>query len=147
MNIGIAESHDDDREEEIPIPLEDEHAVELRESRERIVMWFERVFHILNAYQSHQESAVELRMSNRVMQYALGFTLAAGADKLTTLARQVGVSKASANKCLLHFESQLRLEPLPGQRKDEGRQNMAKARKAQVADIRACGKLNPNFLK
>jgi hypothetical protein len=106
---------------------------ERRERDERIVNWFERAFHILNAYQSHQASAKELRMSLLSMQLALGFHLAAGADGPAELARRCGVSRQCLNKCLNHFLEQLNIERLPFQRDEEARENMSAARKEQLA--------------
>jgi hypothetical protein len=103
-----------------------------RRQRERIVNFFERAFHILNAYQAHQESEKALRMSLRAMELALGFHLAAGADGPAELARQCGVSKQALDKCLNHFLEQLELEPLPFQRKAAARENMAAARHRQI---------------
>lgn len=103
------------------------------ERDERIIGFFENAFHILNAYQSHQDGERQLRMSCRTMQLALGFHLAAGADGPADLAKKCGVSKQALGKCLNHFIEQLKLSPLPFQRKEDGRQNMAMARKRQLA--------------
>lgn len=111
------------------IPAE---VIERRDRDERIVGWFENAFHILNAYQAHQTSAKQLRISRDCMEMALGFRLAAGAEGPAELARKYGVSKQAVGKCLNHFIAQLRLEPLPFQRKADARENMRKARKSQV---------------
>lgn len=103
------------------------------ERDEKIIGFFERAFHILNAYQSHQGTVKQMHMSSRAMQLALGFHLAAGADGPAELARQCGVSKQALGKCLNHFLAQLRLEPLPFQRNGEARKNMADARMKQLA--------------
>ena len=104
-----------------------------RQGRDRIMVgWFEDVFCILNAYQSHQIGSRQLRMSLLTMQLALGFHLAAGADGPSELARKCNVSKQTLTKCLNHFISQLRLTPLPGQRSDAARKNMAEARLLQL---------------
>ena len=105
---------------------------EINERDWQIIDYFGRACHILNAYQAHQSSAKELRMSSRAMQLALGFTLAAAANGPTELAKKCGFSKATVGKCVNYFIAQLALEPLPGQRKEEGRKNMARARKAQL---------------
>lgn len=114
------------------------------EDRSRILEWFERALHILNAYQSHQSGEHNLRMSAKCWQLALGYHLPAGAQGPAELARQCGVSKQAAGKCLNHFIEQLKLSPLPGQRKQEARENMAEARRQQV---RAAIKLNPKILQ
>jgi hypothetical protein len=135
------------------IPITSCEADEDRIERdEQIVNWFENVFHILNAYQSHarcKSSAKQMKMSLRAMELALGFHLAAGASAPAEVARACGVSKQAFGKCLNHFIEQLKLSPLPFQRKQEARENMASARKLQLsgADIRKCGQLNPKFLK
>lgn len=126
---------------------EDAEAADRRERDERIVGWFENVFHIILAYQAHQQTAKEKTMSIRAMALALGFHLAAGAEGPAELAKRCGVSKQTLGKCLNHFIAQLKLSPLPFQRKADARKNMAEARKRQVADVRKCGQLNPNFLK
>lgn len=124
----------------IPIKFPDEIepeeiAIEVVGRRERdrmIVDFFERANHILAAYQSHQKTATELRMSFRCMMLALGFYLVAGSESPGDLARKCGVSKACLDKCLNHFILQLRLGPLPGQRKNEARDAMSAARKSQL---------------
>lgn len=103
-----------------------------QERDERIIDFFQNVFHILNAYQSHQSGERELRMSTRTMQFALGFYLCAGADGPVELAQKCGMSKQAVGKCLNHFVQQLRLCPLPSQRNEEARANMASARRKQV---------------
>lgn len=115
--------------EAFEIPIDDP---DRQERDEAIVNWFENVFHILNAYQSHQRSAKQLRMSTRAMELALGFRLAAGADGPAQLGRHCGVGKATLGKCLNHFIEQLKLTPLPFQRRPEARKNMSEARKAQL---------------
>lgn len=116
-------------EESYEAPIED---VERRERDEAIVNWFERAFHVLNAYQTHQTSANQLRMSLRAMELALGFHLAAGADGPAELAKRCRVSKQALGKCLNHFIEQLALEPLPCQRKAQARDNMRRARLNQI---------------
>lgn len=118
--------------EPVEVAVVDVEADERRERDERMISFFENVFHMLNAYQSHQETAYDLRMSLRAMCLALGFSLAAGAEGAADLARQCGMSKQTVNKCLNHFLEQLRLEPLPFQRDAEARLNMAEARKRQL---------------
>lgn len=118
--------------EPVEVPVVDMEADERRERDERFISFFENVFHMLNAYQSHQETADHLRMSLRAMCLALGFPLAAGAEGPADLARQFGMSKQTVGKCLNHFQQQLRLEPLPFQRGEEARENMAKARVRQL---------------
>lgn len=120
----------------VPGPIIEDDA--RREREERIVNFFERAFHILNAYQSHQQTPKELRMSLAAMELALGFHLAAGADGPAELARRVGVSKQALGKCLNHFIEQLQLEPLPFQRDREARGNMAEARRRQVQTPHQC---------
>jgi hypothetical protein len=66
------------------------------------------------------------------MQFALGYTLAAGAESIEKLSRQCGMSKQAVTKAVNHFEAQLKLEPLPCQRAEDARLNMATARKKQV---------------
>lgn len=117
------------QEESFEVPIED---LERQERDERIVNWFENVFHILNAYQAHQKTAKQLRMSLRAMQLALGFHLAAGADNPAMLAKSCQVGKWTLGKCLEHFEDQLKLAPLLCQRSQEARKNMSTARKEQV---------------
>jgi hypothetical protein len=118
-----------------PFETGEEVEVPIREERDRrIIDFFERCFHILNAYQSHQQNdAKALLMSVRTMELAIGFHLAAGAEGPAELARKCGVSKQTLGKCLNHFLEQLRLEPLPFQRNEEARKNMTKARKEQLA--------------
>lgn len=102
-----------------------------REREGAIINYFERAFHILNAYQEGQKPKHH-KMSLRAMELALGFHLAAGSDNAAELARKCGVTKAAANKCLNGFMSALALEPLPSQRKDKARQNMSVARRKQL---------------
>ena len=52
------------------VPIVDVEAEERRERDEAIINYFERAAHILNAYQSHQSTAKELRMSTRAMWLA-----------------------------------------------------------------------------
>jgi hypothetical protein len=112
--------------------------IQIRQERDtRIVSWFENVFHILNAYQSHsrcRNNPKQLRMSLRAMELALGFQLAAGADGPAKAARLCGVSKQAFGKCLNHFMEQLSLEPLPFQRKAEARDRMSEARRMQITN-------------
>ena len=105
---------------------------DIQERFERCIDWFHNACHILNAYQSHQSGDRQLRMSRCAWQMAMGFNLAAGADGPTDAARNCGVSKQAFGKCLNHFIDQLKLSPLPFQRKEEARENMAAARRAQV---------------
>lgn len=95
--------------------------------------WFENSICILNAYQAHQTGENQLRMSSRAWQMAMGFKLAAGAETPSELARLTGVSKAALGKTLNHFIEMLNLTPLPGQRNQAARENMAKARCAQLS--------------
>lgn len=103
-----------------------------QEDRERVIQFFETAIHILNAYQAHQEGEAALRMSFRCWVLALGFRTAAGAEGPSELARACGFGKQTVGKCLNHFIAQLRLAPLPGQRSEDGRKNMAGARRVQV---------------
>lgn len=119
---------------EFEVPIQDR---ERQERDEAIIGFFENAFHVLNAYQIHQRNDVhctlgDLRMSTRAMAMAVGFRLVAGADGPAELAKDCGVSKQALGKCLNHFIEQLKLSPLPFQRKQEARQNMAEARKRQV---------------
>ena len=114
------------------VPIVDLEAEERRERDEAIINYFERAAHILNAYQSHQSTAKELRMSTRAMWLALGWNIAAGADGPAQLARSCRCSKQTLGKCLNNFIAQLRLEPLPFQRKAGARAAMSQARKAQI---------------
>ena len=125
--------------------------IERQERDEKILNFFENAFHILNTHQNHPRcrgSANHLRASLCAMELALGFNLAAGGDCIAQLARKNNVSRATMTKCVNYFIAQLKLNPLPGQRSDEARENMATARRAQVgADIRKCGKLNGKLLQ
>jgi hypothetical protein len=120
-------------EEAFEVPIED---LERRERDEKIVNYFEDGFHILNAYQSHQKTAKQLRMSLKAFQLAMGFHLAAGADGPAALARQCGVDKQTLGKCLNHFIELLKLTPLGCQRNQEARKHMSTARKEQVEQKR-----------
>ena len=140
-------SFEDIDAESIPVEI-----IERRERDEKILNFFENAFHILNNYQNHPRcrcSANHLRASLCAMELALGFNLAAGGDCIAQLARKNNVSRATMTKCVNYFIAQLKLNPLPGQRSDEARENMSAARKKQIggADIRKCGKLNGKFLQ
>jgi hypothetical protein len=113
-----------------PAILMDEEDVR-RERDERIINYFERAFHILNAYQERQRPEKH-KMSLLAMQFALGFHLAAGKDNIAALARACGVSRAAMTKCVNGFIKQLALQPLHCQRDEEARRNMSEARKQQL---------------
>lgn len=107
------------------------------ESRDRLDVvfnFFERATHVLNAYQSRQKGARELRMSTMAWTLALGFKISAGAGDSSELAKKIGMSKQAVNKCLNHFLAQLKLPPLAGQRNTEARAHMSAARIAQLKD-------------
>ena len=139
-------SFEDIDAESIPVEI-----IERRERDEKILNFFENAFQILNNYQNHprcRNSANHLRMTLCAMELALGFNLAAGGDCIAEIAQKYNVSRATMTKCVNYFIAQLKLIPLPGQRSDEARENMATARRAQVgADIRKCGKLNGKLLQ
>src|SRR5579872_6630024 len=124
-------------------PSEDDQ----RERDERIIGWFENSCHILKAFQSHQRGEAALRMSLDAWLAALGFFLVAGGEGPTELAKRNGVSKQCFGKALNHFIEQLRLEPLPFQRKEEARENMSKARKSQLCPPGELVRLNPGLMK
>jgi hypothetical protein len=125
MKIPISFPEQEPEPEPVEIQVRFERDCEMLE-------WFERVWHILNAYQLRQRGERQLRMSTRAMQLALGFRLAAGADGPAALARNCGVTKQAMNNCLRHFIEQLQLTPLPGQRRAEARKHMAEARLNQL---------------
>jgi hypothetical protein len=99
----------------------------------RELEWFIKdAMKFLVAYQQKQSGAAELKMSTRAMCMVLGFFTAAGARESADLGRQLGLGKATVNKCVNQFLNDLKLEKLPNQRGDVARQHMTEARKEQL---------------
>ena len=99
-------------------------------------------------YQSNQKTADEVRMSTRTMALELGFIRAAGAEKVSELARKTNFDKQTVNKCALNFQRLMGLQRRAGQRGDAARANMAKARIEQIkpnekADLPPTGARQP----
>lgn len=125
--------YEDGPSERAQIDAELEQVDVERQARDwEIIHYFEFALNVLNAYQAHQQTAHEFKMSLRVMELALGFDSCAGADGPAELARKLGCDKQAVNKCLNNFNAQLKLSPLPGQRAWAARKNMSKARKNQL---------------
>ena len=83
-------------------------------------------------YQANQKTADEVRMSTRTMALVLGFKIAAGGDCVADLARKNNFDKQTINKAALNFIRLLNLPPMEGQRDEQARANMAKARINQI---------------
>jgi hypothetical protein len=81
----------------------------------------------LQAYEKRHGDRV---MAERCLWLLLGFPTVAGAGDLASLVRLLGREKATVNKCLQFFQKQIpELPILPGQRKEEHRENMSRAQK------------------
>ncbi len=89
-------------------------------------------FHVLVSYQDSQKKVKHLRMSTRVMALALGYSTAAGAEESSAVGKKLGIIKATVSQCLNHFNEQLGLPPLPGQRDETARRNMVTAREKNL---------------
>ncbi len=89
-------------------------------------------WHVLIDYQANQAKLNDVKMSTRAMALELGYELAAGAGNVATLSREAKVGKATVNRCANVFRSKLGLPPAPGQRSEEGKDNMRKSRKKQL---------------
>jgi len=103
-------------------------------TRERAIMdFFGKALNILVAYQAHQRSVGDIRMSTRAMQMALGVSGGGyGTTGPSELARMSGCSKQMVDECLNQFMKRLGLDALPGQRKRDARRNMKSAREEQL---------------
>ncbi len=126
-----------DPAEVFDVPAESAEVSEREEIQRKILDYMERAMLLLDDYQSRQPDVAALRMSFRAMMLAIGFNLVAGADSPTDLAQKCGVSKQALGKCLNHFIEQLGIDPLPGQRGEDGRSRMASARRKQLETEKA----------
>jgi hypothetical protein len=107
--------------------------IDLDERERAVIDFFGKALCVLVAYQAKQRSVVEIRMSTRAMQMALG-TIGGGYGTIgpAELARDAGCSKQTVDECLNQFMQRLGLSELPGQRKRTARWNMKRARESQL---------------
>lgn len=110
------------------LPGEREPLADLRKMEAKM----REAWHNLINYQSNQTSAKVLKMSTRAMALELGYVNAAGAESTSELSRRSGVGKATVNVCANTFRWELKLPTAPGQRSDEGKNNMRDSRKKQL---------------
>lgn len=108
----------------------------------RFMAWLEDCLTKYKNYKDNQGSDPNLlRLSTDVFLLSLGFPHLAGADNPTELARRNGLSgrrilgqsgKQTACNMFHHFQKQLNLPPVVGQRSAEARKHMSESRKNQL---------------